>query len=208
MIEREGFEADDIIGTICDIIAEKKYGEAVILSGDMDILQLISATTKACLLQRSIKEFSLYDGEKVKEKYKGLSSNQLIDFKSLRGDPSDNILGVPGIGEKTAQDLLLKFKTLEGIYKAVDQESESIILAVKKKLVDYRKEAFLSKELVTIKRDVDISRLDLRKNRWGDYDQKKAEDFFMDLNFKSLLKRIEKSKKENSNPNNLSLFDD
>ncbi len=206
MIEKEGFEADDIIGTICNFVDKNNYGESVILSGDMDMLQLISPKTKACLLQRSIKEFSLYDEEKVKERYGGLSSEQLIDFKALRGDPSDNISGVPGIGEKTARDLLLKFKTIEGVYESVEKDEEKITSSISRKLVDHKDQAFLSKELVTIKKDVAIDFNNLRKNKWGDYDYEKVEDFFLKLDFKSLLKRIEKSESKNSAPNNLSLF--
>jgi len=110
IFEKKGFEADDLIGAISKITPPDT--EVIILSGDMDILQLINSRTRVFLLKRGIKNTHLYDQNMVKEEY-GISPSQIVDFKALRGDPSDNIPGVAGIGEKTAIDLLKRFGNLE-----------------------------------------------------------------------------------------------
>jgi len=120
IFEKQGFEADDLIGTISQKAPKKQILpeiETIILTGDLDALQLVDKNTKVYILRKGVKDIVLYDREKVKEKYGGLEPEQLIDFKALRGDPSDNIPGVFGIGEKTAIALIKEFGTLENLTK-------------------------------------------------------------------------------------------
>src|SRR4030042_3767547 len=120
IFEKEGYEADDLIGTIADLISKKEILpkiETVILSGDLDVFQLINTDTKVNFLRKGIKDIVLYGQKEAEEKYQGLKPNQLIDYKALRGDSSDNIPGVPGIGEKIATSLIQDFGNLENLYK-------------------------------------------------------------------------------------------
>ena len=108
IFEKEGFEADDIIGTLAAFSTKKVIAspiETIILSGDTDILQLVNPQTKVYVLKKGVKDIVLYDENLVKEKFQGLTPEQILDFKALRGDPSDNIPGVTGVGEKIAIDL-------------------------------------------------------------------------------------------------------
>lgn len=185
-----GFEADDLIGTI----AKKADGkvEKIILTGDMDTLQLIDGSTKVCAMSRGVTESVIYDAKKVEEKY-GLKVSQLIDYKALRGDPSDNIPGVKGIGEKTAVDLLQKFETLENLYNKVESQKSKVESLVKPRVIkllkEHKEDAFLSKELGTIKRDVKID-FDLEKAKFGKFDKTKIAELFASLEFNSLLPRL------------------
>ncbi|GAI16870.1 unnamed protein product, partial [marine sediment metagenome] len=112
IFEKAGFEADDLVGTISHLAPRRQALppiETIIISGDLDNLQLAGPQTKVYLLRKGVKDTILYDTAKVKERYQGLTPEQLFDFRALRGDPSDNIPGVTGIGEKTAIELLLQF---------------------------------------------------------------------------------------------------
>ncbi len=198
VFEKKGFEADDIIGTICKNVSLNNGIESVIISGDKDLLQLVDSKTKVYLLKRGIKDALLCDIEKVKEMYDGLEPSQLIDYKSLRGDPSDNIPGVPGVGEKTAINLIKKLGSLEKIYKKIEKEKPKIA----KKLVDFKKEAFLSRELALIKDDLSL-KFDLEKCFWKGFNEEKTKKVFEKFEFYTLIKRITK---EHSVGKNLSLF--
>jgi DNA polymerase I len=184
IFEKKGFEADDIIGTISKTL-EKDEVEVIILSGDRDNLQLASNKIKIFLIKKGIKEVFLYGPEEVLDNYK-VKPSQLIDLKSLIGDPSDNISGVPGIGPKTATDLIIKFKTLEGVYENID--SSKIPLRVSEKLKNNKTKAFSSKRLVTIKRDVSFD-FELEDCFWNGYNEE-IEGFFEKMNFKTLINRI------------------
>ncbi|NOQ68432.1 DNA polymerase I [Patescibacteria group bacterium] len=124
----------------------------------------------------------------------GLKPEQIIDYKGLRGDPSDNIPGVKGIGEKGAIDLLQKFGSMEKIYQAVEKDKTRDLIKskVKEKLIAQKKEALMSKELATIKRDMDI-KLDLEDCVWGDYDKGKLNNLFRELEFYSLMNRVDEA---------------
>src|SRR4030066_1213266 len=127
VFEKQGFEADDVIGTIAKLSPKKQIVppiETIIPSGDLDSLQLIDSQTKLFALRKGVKDVVLYDTNLVKEKFQGLVPKQVLDFKALRGDPSDNIPGVTGIGEKTAIELLLEFSSLEKIYKEIESNSK------------------------------------------------------------------------------------
>lgn len=206
IFEKEGFEADDIIGTITEKI--EKDTENIILSGDLDSLQLVSPQTKVYNLKKGVKEIILYDENKVKEKYQGLTSKQLVDFKSLRGDPSDNISGVPGIGEKTAIELLLKFGNLEKIYQEIEKNSKKISPKLKEILEKYKEKAFLSKTLAQIEKKVPIN-FNLKKCQWGEYEKKEITQLLKKFEFYSLIKRlpeIEVSRKTEPVQKNKTLF--
>lgn len=110
IFEKEGYEADDLIGSIADKIGKEDGVEIYIVTGDLDTLQLVDDHVKIMTLRKGVNDPVIYDKDKVRERY-GLDSEQMIDYKALRGDPSDNIPGVKGVGEKTAVELLLKYKT-------------------------------------------------------------------------------------------------
>jgi len=192
VFERKGFEADDIIGTICRIVSSKDI-EVVIVSGDMDILQLADEKIKVFLLKRGIKEAILCDIEKIKEICNGLDPAYLADYKGLKGDPSDNIPGVPGIGEKTAVNLIKKIGSLENIYQEIKKTKnlpEELNASTVEKLIGFKEQAFLSKELATIKKDA-LADFNLKKCLWKGFGEE-AKRAFEELEFHSLVKRIVK----------------
>lgn len=149
-IEKEGFEADDILGTLATM-GEKEDVHVYILTGDRDSLQLISEKTSVILATNT--EPILFDTEKFREKY-GILPPQFVDVKALMGDSSDNIPGVRGIGEKTALSLISKYEDLDGVFK--EENLGSLSKSVKEKLAQGKESAYMSKFLATIKRDVDM----------------------------------------------------
>lgn len=186
--EKKGFEADDVIGTITK---EAKGVQNIILTGDMDSMQLVDDHTKVFTMRKGLSDTIIYDESGVRQRY-GLRPDQIIDYKALRGDPSDNIPGVKGIGEKTATELLQKFETLEDLYQTLEKNTkaaQAIRPAIREKLLTHRSEAFLSKKLATIKRDVPIE-FDLSTAAVQNYDRSKVVRMFQDLNFKSLLSKL------------------
>ncbi|MCL4426094.1 MAG: DNA polymerase I [Firmicutes bacterium] len=183
--ELEGFEADDLLGTIARQ-AEEKGLESIIVTGDRDALQLVSEKTRVMLTKRGITDIALFDPPAVKEAY-GLTPGQLIDVKGLMGDASDNIPGVPGIGEKTALKLIAQFQTLEQVLERGDEIKEKRIAEA---IQNYAGQARLSKRLATIERyvplEVQITPFDQRQADWeGLY------GLFRRLEFKSLLKKVQ-----------------
>lgn len=194
IFEKEGFEADDIIGAISKLAPRKQIIpeiETIILSGDLDTLQLVDSHTKVYTPKRGIKDIILYDQNKIKERY-GLSSWQLVDLKALKGDPSDNIPGIPGIGEKTAIELLQKFGTLENLYQELEKETpktKNIKTRIKKLLLKYKEMALLSKKLAKINKNVELE-FDLKKCDWRRYNKEKAIQIFKELEFNSLIPKL------------------
>ncbi len=188
IFEKEGFEADDLIGTIAKQAERRqvfpKIG-IIILTGDLDALQLVNRQTKVYALRRGVKDAVLYDSKKVEERYQGLKPAQLLDFKGLRGDPSDNIPGVTGIGEKTAIQLLREFGSLENLYK----DLEKVKPRVRALLEQYKEQAFLSKKLAQIRKDAPID-FNLKNCRWPKYDEEKVIQLLQKFNFNSLIKRL------------------
>lgn len=186
--EKAGFEADDLIGTITK---QTKGMENIILTGDMDSMQLVDKNTKVYTMRKGITDTVLYDEVGVQQRY-GLRPDQVIDYKALRGDPSDNIPGVKGIGEKTALDLLHTFETLENLYQALADETkkaQALKAGVREKLMTHKTEAFLSQQLATIKRDAPIN-FDLDAAAVKNYDRNQVVSMFQELNFKSLLNKL------------------
>ena len=193
---RDGFEADDLIGTIVNNLKSK----SIIVSGDLDLLQLVDDKTEVYFLKQGVANIKTYNRDTVYQRY-DLLPDQLIDFKALVGDPSDNIKGVPGIGPKTALDLIKKFKNIENIYQHLALTFYSKKIKEKGKckikgstariLIKHKKNALLAKELVTIKKQ--IKGLDLKKiKQVKTFDPEKIVKIFQKLGFHSLIKRIEK----------------
>src|SRR3989344_1796323 len=181
--EKEGFEADDVIGTLARQ-AEEDNIETIIVTGDMDTLQLVTSLTKVFTMRRGLSDTISYDEEGVWKRY-GIAPAQLPDFKGLRGDASDNIPGVKGIGEKTAVAILQKYKTLENVYKNIAQ----IVPLLRAKLERDKMQAILSKHLGTIMCAIPV-RLDVAACVPRDFDRKTVAMLFGALNFTSLLKRL------------------
>jgi len=195
IFEKEGFEADDLIGSIAKKSPQKQVFpeiETIIISGDLDILQLVNAQTKAYLLRRGLKNTILYDSQEVEKKYQGLKPFQLLDFKSLRGDPSDNIPGVPGIGEKTAIKLIKEFNSLEELYGNLEENSEKaekIKPKLKEILLKSREQAFLSKELIEINTNIPIE-FNFKECQFEGYDKEKVSQVLKKFEFYSLINRL------------------
>lgn len=189
VFEMDKYEADDIIGTVV-AENEKKDVENIIVTGDMDTLQLIDDHTKVYTLRRGLSDTVTYDEDMVKQRY-GLAPSQMIDFKAIAGDPSDNIPGVKGIGEKGAIDLLKEYKTLEGIYEAIDKKGDKVKIKPRnlKLLKEQKKEAFMSKKLATIVRNAPV-KFKLEDCQVQPYDRDKVFQLFQELEFKSLLGRL------------------
>lgn len=198
IFEVEGFEADDVIGTLAYQAAKTKDLETVIVTGDQDAMQLVNGSVKVYVPGRGKKPSMIYGEKEVKERY-GLEPKQIADYKAISGDASDNIPGVKGVGPKTTRDLLQKYLTVERIYATLDEAMKKgeISKAVGEKLADDYEEAVRGKHLATIVTDVPIS-LDLAACRVSDYDQKKAVQLFEEWGFKSLIKRMPKEEHENS----------
>lgn len=187
--EKEGFEADDIIGTIARLVPQKI--ETIILSGDLDTLQLIDKNTKVYTFKKRLKETILYNEDAVKERYE-IGPSQMVDFRALKGDASDNIPGVTGIGEKTAISLLKEFGSLKNIYCEIEQKTEKskkIKPPIREKLLQYKEQAFFSKMLSEIRKDVPID-FNLEDCSFQKYDKKRVAQAFKEKEFYSLIDRL------------------
>lgn len=184
-----GFEADDLIGTLAKQATQNgiKDLEVYIVTGDRDAIQLVTDRVKVYTPGKSLSDVVLYDIAKVKEKY-GFAPRQLIDYKALAGDSSDNIPGVRGIGEVSATKLIQQFGSLEEIYKNLDKIPER----QRQLLAEGSESAALSKKLATIDTEVPIT-LELEKCKVRDYDKEKVTKLFTELEFKSLLTKLPKS---------------
>ncbi len=184
VFEMDGFEADDVLGTLSKQAHEQGI-ETIIVTGDNDMLQAVLPRVKALAPRRSFTDTILYDEQAVEQKY-GIKPEQLADLKALIGDVSDNIPGVPGIGEKTATKLLQQYGNLRGIY---DHMEEMTSARLQNTLREYRTQAFRSKELSTIVRDVPV-KLDLETCQVSHYDRNEVVHLFQELEFIKLLPRL------------------
>jgi DNA polymerase-1 len=160
--EREGFEADDILGTIAHLTKDEDDLEIVIASGDMDTLQLVEKSrVKVYTLKKGLNDVIMYDAKAVEERY-GFTPKLVPDYKGLRGDPSDNIIGIPGIGEKTATTLIQEFGSIEEMYKTLKKKPELFAeKGIKPRIVglltEHEEDAIFSKMLATIRLDAPIA---------------------------------------------------
>ena len=179
-----GFEADDLIGTFSRL-AEERGHSVTIVSGDLDCLQLVSDSVEALVPRRGITDTFVYGPDQVRQRY-GFEPVQLIDFKALRGDTSDNIPGVPGVGDKTAARLVQDFGSVEALLERVDELPEGRLKTSIKANADQIR---LGKRMVTIVRDVPVE-LDLEVARWTRYDYDKARAVFDRFEFRQLLSRF------------------
>ncbi len=178
-IEKAGIEADDIIGRV----AKNTDMKTIIVSGDKDVLQLIDKTTNVWLTRKGISEVEDYDEAKLLEKF-SWTPKQVIDFKAICGETSDNIPGVSGIGEKGANSLLNRFGSLDGVYEHIDE----IEPRLKNKLIEGKESAYLSRTLATIDTYCDIH-FDVEKMGYEFPFNKDVFDFFEEFDFRSFLKR-------------------
>ncbi|RAS77714.1 DNA polymerase I [Priestia endophytica] len=183
--ELTNYEADDIIGTL-SLIAEKEDFEVKVITGDKDLLQLVSPKTTVAITKKGITEVDAFTPEKMDETY-GISSNQIIDMKGLMGDKSDNIPGVEGIGEKTALKLLKEFGSVEEVLNSIDQISGK---KMKERLEENKETALMSKELATIMRDSPIE-IALAETEYKGYDKEKLVALYKELGFKSMLEKLD-----------------
>ncbi|TKC15766.1 DNA polymerase I [Robertmurraya kyonggiensis] len=183
--ELENYEADDIIGTL-SLEAEKDGFEVKVISGDKDLTQLSSDKTTVSITKKGITEIEEYTPAHIKEKY-GLIPEQIIEMKGLMGDASDNIPGVPGVGEKTAIKLLKEFQTVENLIASIDKVSGN---KLKEKLEEFKDQALMSKELATIIRDAPVQ-IDLEEVEYEGFEQDKLVKFFKELGFNSLLEKMD-----------------
>jgi DNA polymerase-1 len=188
-----GFEADDILGTIVEQVKFKI--KIIIASGDLDTLQLVKDDDVVVYtLSKGIKETVIYDEEKVYERF-GFGPELITDFKALKGDPSDNIIGVRGIGDKTAIELIKNFGSIENLYKILKSnpgkfKETQIKERVIKLLEENEEEAMFSKTLAEIRKDAPI-KFSLEQSKWRDsFDVEKVKPLFNELGFKSLIDRL------------------
>ncbi len=188
-LSKKGFEADDILGTVAEINKKHKV-HTLIVTGDQDSLQLVDDNTTVIYFIKGVSETKTFDADAVREKY-GFDPEQLIDYKALAGDSSDNIPGVVGIGEKSAKELIAQFGSVEGILEAIKKTPDKIKAAWRAKFEGNEKHALQMKRLVTIVRDVPLGDFTL-----GDAETKPKNEAclftkFRELGFRSLIKKYE-----------------
>ncbi|MBW4839548.1 MAG: DNA polymerase I [Paenibacillaceae bacterium] len=181
--ELAGYEADDIIGTLTKR-AEEAGQEVLVVTGDKDMLQVVSDRVKVALTRKGVSEVEPYDPQQIEEKY-GLKPLQIIDLKGLMGDTSDNIPGVPGIGEKTALKLLHQFGSVEEVLAHTDELKGKM----KENLVNHADDARMSKQLATIFREVPVER-SWEEMKFDGIQEESAVPMLRKLEFKSLLERM------------------
>jgi DNA polymerase-1 len=197
MYSSPGFEADDMLGTIVEKLKDAKDTDVIIASGDMDTMQLISGEkVRVYTLKKGIKDTVIYDEAAVKERF-GFGPEHLTDFKGLRGDPSDNIIGIAGIGEKTAQELIVKFGSIEDMYRKLKKSDGEKVFekaGIKKRVVELLKageeEAMFSKMLATIRRDAPIHFVMPEKPWREDVDMAKVQELFAEFEFRTLSSKV------------------
>ncbi|MFD2627921.1 DNA polymerase I [Oceanobacillus kapialis] len=181
----ENYEADDIIGTLSKTAEQNKW-DVTVISGDKDLLQLVSDSVTVRLTRKGISDVEEYNPAFLKEKME-LTQDQIIDLKALMGDSSDNIPGIPGVGQKTATKLLKQYHTLEELYDHVDEVSGK---KLQEKLVTYKEDAFMSKELVTINRESPLT-IKVEDVGFNGYKPIDVSGIFKELGFQSLLDKLE-----------------
>ena len=183
MYSLAGYEADDVIGTLA-AQAEAAGLDTLILSGDLDTLQLVTDHVSLMTTRQGFQNTVIYDPAKIMERF-GLRPDQMVDYKALKGDPTDNIPGVPGVGEKTAGRLIADHGTIEGVYADLATLTPKLRAA----LEENRDQVLHSREMSRIVVDVPV-RLDLDRTRRGGYDRPSVVDLFRDLEFRSLIPRL------------------
>ena len=192
--ESPGYEADDFIATAADRFSKEPNVRVVILTGDLDTLQLVRGSKLVVrTFKKGISDTFTYDEDAVRSRY-GLEPSQLVDYKALVGDQSDNIKGVPGVGSKTASELLSRFRTLENLYRHLDDDPK-----VKKRLAGTEAQAALAKKLVTLDRNAPLPVESVEELPFSP-DLTRLREYFVRLGFESLLKRSEEHTSELQSP--------
>jgi len=216
VFEKQGYEADDLIATICFLMQKKQTmskSEIVILSGDMDNLQLVSENVKVHTMRKGLKDTILYGIKEVRERYDGLLPEQVVDFKSISGDQSDGIPGITGVGEKTAIQILKDFGSLENLYQEVEantRKAQKIKPALLQKIRGYKEQALISQKLAQMDSNVPID-FNLKECEFGEYDKEKIKGIFQRLEFFGLIEKFlgtaqESQKTEKAKNNQGGLF--
>jgi DNA polymerase-1 len=198
IIEKSGYEADDLIGALIEKNKDKKN---LILSGDLDTLQLVDKNTNVIFLKKGIREVEVYDEKKVVERF-SIEPKFLPDLKALMGDASDNIIGLKGVGEKTAENLIKKLGGIENIIEAA--EKKLISEPLRSQILENKERLILNKELAKIDRNVEI---DKKIEKFEFKDKEKLISFLKELGFKSILERILKEEKETKPTAKINLFE-
>ena len=183
MYSLPGYEADDVIGALSRQ-ADAAGLEAIIVSGDLDPLQLVTPNIKLFTTRLGFQNTVVYDEAKIHERY-GLRPPQMIDYKALKGDTTDNIPGVPGVGEKTAAKLIAENGNIEGVYADLSRFTPKL----RESLAANREQVFNSREMATIVTDLPV-KLEIDRTRWRGYDRAAVLDLFRDLEFRSLIPRL------------------
>lgn len=188
--EQDGFEADDVIGTICRQVARsKKIDQVIIMTGDRDILQLVvDEKVMVYMPTKGLSEGKIYSEKDVVERM-GVAPDKIPDFKALAGDPSDNYPGVPGIGPKTAITLVDEFGSVEQVYKKLSSLSKNYSVKIIEKIKAGKDSAMLSKNLATIRTDAPVT-FEAQKARIVTLDTPQSRAEIEVLNFPSLLRRL------------------
>lgn len=193
---KEGVEADDLIATICDIVPKQNNNlEIFILSGDLDNLQLVNNFVKVYTLGKGIKDTIIYDEERVMSRF-GVRPDQVIDFKALTGDQSDNIPGVKGIGKTTASDLLQRYQSIENLYNELSTDTAVLKPKIKEALKNNKEIAFLSFNLAKMKKDVEIN-FNINDCYFGNFDIKDVSEILKQFEFNTLISRLPFLKQNN-----------
>ncbi len=184
VFEMEGYEADDIIGTLA-VEAERRELDTTIVTGDLDMLQIVSDRVRLMTTRSGVENTILYDPARIHERY-ALLPSQMVDYKALKGDTTDNIPGVPGVGEKTAAKLIAEYGTLDALYERLEEVKPE---KLREKLREHRERVFEGQWLSRIVRDLPV-KLDLDAARLGDYDRDEVIRLFREYEFRSLLDRL------------------
>jgi DNA polymerase-1 len=182
--ELAGFEADDVIGTITRDMDTRGI-DTTVVTGDLDMLQIVTEHTRLMTTRQGVDSTIYYDPAKIWERFE-LRPDQMIDYKALKGDPTDNIPGIPGVGEKTAAKLVGQFGSLEAIYGRLDEIKPD---KLREKVAEAREQVFASRELARIVRDLPVS-LDLEAARLSDYDRAEVVRLFREFEFRTLIDRL------------------
>ncbi len=185
IFELEGYEADDLIGTLATRAATEKKIDTVIVTGDRDMLQLVNKKVKVLMPLLGMTKTALFDEKAVEEKY-GVTPAQFIDYKALIGDASDGYPGVTGIGPKGASNLLKEYGTFENLYQNIPNLPEKIGL----KLATDAEQAALAKKLATIEKNVP-TQFDIQKCKTSDFNIQNLREAFLDQGFNTLTKRLD-----------------
>jgi DNA polymerase-1 len=183
--ELQGYEADDVIGTITTQLAARQDLETTIVTVDLDMLQLVTPRTRLMTTRSGVENTVIYDIARIDERF-GLRPDQMVDYKALKGDPTDNIPGVPGVGEKTAAKLIRDFGSLDSLFARIEEVTPE---KLRDKLIEHRPQIEMGRELSKIVCDLPIE-FDLDAARLSDYDRDTVVRLFREYEFRTLIERL------------------